>query len=163
MRRYEDRDFPARDLAAMPAERAAAQPWLIAGQLLFAPFAPRDGGPSAGEAEAIQAMGMRLDHDRRAGLLPDSVAYWFSPIDGRTTALTTTQAWLRLKVMQHVVVDMKLLQALGRVIPLTLLPQPAEPGYGARTVRRAAPAALIPARRPKARLCVAPSNAACMS
>jgi hypothetical protein len=30
-------------------------------------------------------------------------------------------------VMQHVVVDMKLLQALGRVIPMTLIPQPPEP------------------------------------
>jgi hypothetical protein len=146
--------------AAMPADRVATQPWLVAGALLFAPFGIRDGGPAAGEAEAIQAMGVRLERDRRAGLLPDCTAYWFGPIDGRTTPLTTTQAWLRLKVMQHVVVDMRLLQAMGRVVPLTLLPQPPEPGYGARAVRRAAPAAIPPSRRPKARLCASPGNAA---
>jgi hypothetical protein len=132
----------------MPADRAAAQPWLIAGRLLFAPFAPRDGGPTTGEAEAIEAMGIRLQQDRTAGLLPDCVAYWFSPINGRTTPLTANQAWLRARVMQNVVVDLRLLEAMGRVVPLTLL-IPAAPGYGARAVRRAAPAALIPTRRPK--------------
>jgi hypothetical protein len=120
----------------MPADRAAQQPWLIAGRLLFAPFAPRDGGPTTGEAEAIQAMGVRLERDRRAGLLPDCVAYWFSPIDGRTTPLTAGQAWLRLKVMQQVVVDMKLMQAMGRVVPLTLL-SPTVPGRHRVLTRRA--------------------------
>jgi hypothetical protein len=54
------RAFPAtswsdRSRAAMPPDRVAAQPWLIAGRLLFAPFAPRDGGLTAHEAEAIEA------------------------------------------------------------------------------------------------------------
>jgi hypothetical protein len=148
---YQFQTFPDRSKAPLPANRVAAQPWLVAGRLLFAPFSPRDGGPTDGEAEAIQAMGERLDRDRRASVLPDSVAFWFSPADGRTTPLTAGQAWLRVKVMQHVVVDMKLLLALGRVIPMTLLPPPAEPGYEARVVRRAAPAALKPTkRRPKA-------------
>jgi hypothetical protein len=93
-------------------------------------------------------MGKRLEQDRLAGLLPDSVAYWFSPIDGRATPLTANQAWLRSRVMRSVVVDLRLLEAMGRVVPLTLL-IPAAPGYGARAVRRAAPAALIPTRRPK--------------
>jgi hypothetical protein len=120
MRAFPDSSFSDRSRAPMPADRAAAQPWLVAGQLLFAPFAPRDGGPTGEEVDAIQAMGERLDRDRRAGLLPDSVAYWFGPIDGRTTPLTVGQAWLRLKVMQHVVVDMKLMQAMGRVISADL-------------------------------------------
>jgi hypothetical protein len=139
LRRYEDRDFPARDLAVMPAARAALLPWLIAGRLLFAPFAPRDGGPTAGEAEAIEAieaMGERLDRDRRAGLLPDSVAFWLSPVDGRITPLTASQAWLRIRVLQHVVVDMRLLQAMGRVVPLTLL-SPTVPGRHRVLTRRA--------------------------
>lgn len=141
-------DTSDRSKAPMPADRAAQQPWLIAGRLLFAPFAPRDAGLTARETEAIEAMGIRLERDRRAGLLPDSVAFWFSPLDGRCTSLTAGQAWLRLKVLQHVVVDMRLLQAMGRVVPLTLL-IPAAPGYGARAVRRASPAALISTRRPK--------------
>jgi hypothetical protein len=65
-------DTSDRSKAPMPADRAAQQPWLVAGALLFAPFASRDGGPSAGEADAIQAMGKRLERDRRAGLLPNS-------------------------------------------------------------------------------------------
>jgi hypothetical protein len=161
MRAFPDTSWSDRSRAPMPPDRVAAQPWLIAGKLLFAPFAPRDGGPTAGEAEAIEAMGLRLERDRRAGLLPDSVAFWFSPGDGRTTPLTATQAWLRLKVMQHVVVDLNLLRALGRVIPMTLLPQPTVAGYGARDVRRAAPAALKSTRRrPKAGLQVARGNVA---
>jgi hypothetical protein len=52
-----------------------AQPWLIAGRLLVTPFASRDGGLTIREAEAIEAMGLRLERDRRAGLLPDSVAF----------------------------------------------------------------------------------------
>jgi hypothetical protein len=144
MHAFPDTSWSDRSKAPMPADRAAQQPWLIAGRLLFAPFAPRDAGLTARETEAIEAMAIRLQHDRRAGLLPNSTAFWFSPIDGRTTPLTANQAWLRLKVLQHVVVDMKLLQALGRVIPMTLLPQPTEPGYGARAVRRAAPAVIPP-------------------
>jgi hypothetical protein len=111
-----------RSNAPTPADRAAAQPWLIAGRLLFAPFPPRDCGLTAYEAEAIEQMGLRLERARRAGLLPDSVAFWFSPIDGRTTPLTASQAWLRSRVMQNVVVDLRLLEAMGRVVPLTLLP-----------------------------------------
>jgi hypothetical protein len=120
----------------MPADRAAQQPWLVAGALLFAPFAPRDGGPSAGEADAIQAMGKRLERDRRAGLLPNSTAFWFSPIDGRATPLTANQAWLRSRVMQNVVVDLRLLEAMGRVVPLTLL-NPTVPGHHRVLTRRA--------------------------
>jgi hypothetical protein len=120
----------------MPAERAAAQSWLIAGRLLFAPFAPRDAGLTARETEAIEAMGIRLERDRRAGLLPDSVAFWFSPLDGRCTSLTAGQAWLRSRVIQSVVVDMRLLQAMGRVVPLTLL-NPAAPGRHRVLARRA--------------------------
>jgi hypothetical protein len=93
-------------------------------------------------------MGKRLEQDRLAGLLPDSVAYWFSPIDGRATPLTANQAWLRSRVMRSVVVDLRLLEAMGRVVPLTLL-IPVESGYGARAVRRAAPAVIPPTRRPK--------------
>jgi hypothetical protein len=141
-------DTSDRSKAPMPADRAAQQPWLVAGALLFAPFAPRDGGPSAGEADALQTMGKRLERDRRAGLLPDSVAFWLSPVDGRTTPLTADVGWLRSRVTQNVVVDLRLLEVMGRVVPLTLL-IPAAPGYGARAVRRAAPAALIPTRRPK--------------
>jgi hypothetical protein len=150
MRAFPDSSFSDRSRAPMPADRAAAQPWLVAGQLLFAPFAPRDGGPTGEEVDAIQAMGERLDRDRRAGLLPDSVAYWFCPIDGRTTPLTVGQAWLRLKVMQHVVVDMKLMQAMGRLYPLTLM-APTEPGRHRVLTRRAPAAPDMPAskaRRP---------------
>jgi hypothetical protein len=43
--------------------------------------------------------------------------------------------WLKVRVMQHVVVDLRLLEAMGRIIPLTLL-QPTVSGYGARAVRR---------------------------
>jgi hypothetical protein len=111
LRRYLDQNFPARHHTPMPAGRAARQPWLVAGRLLFAPFSPRDGGLTAREAEAIQQMGIRLERDRRAGLLPDSFAFWFSPIDGRTTPLTASQAWLRSRVMQNVVVDLGLLRS----------------------------------------------------
>jgi len=159
LRAYQFQSFPDRAKAPLPPERVAAQPWLVAGRLLFAPFPPRDGGPTADEVDAIQAMAERLDGDRRDGLLPDSTAFWFSPIDGRATPLTANQAWLRLKVMRHVVVDMNLLRTLGRAIPMTLLPQPTE-GYGARVVRRAAPAALKPRRPSKARSHVAAGNAA---
>jgi hypothetical protein len=110
----------------MPAERAETQPWLVAGRLLFAPFPPRDGGLTTGEEEAIQAMGERLERDRRAGRLPDCTAFWFNPADGQCTPLAASQAWLRSKVMRHAVVDWKLLQAMGRVVPLTLLPPPAD-------------------------------------
>jgi len=138
MRLYDD----PRHLAAMPAERVAVQSWLIAGRLLFAPFAPRDDGLAAHEAEAIEAMGLRLQRDRRAGLLPDCVAFWLRPSDGRTTPLTTNQAWLRSRVMQSVVVDLGLLEAMGRVVPLTLLPAtvsyaPRVPGRTREPVRRA--------------------------
>jgi hypothetical protein len=43
----------------MPADRVAAQP-VVAGRLLFAPFAPRDAGLTSHEAAAIEAMGKRL-------------------------------------------------------------------------------------------------------
>lgn len=141
-------DTSDRSKAPMPADRVAAQPWLVAGRLLFAPFAPRDAGLTARETEAIEAMGIRLERDRRAGLLPDSVAFWFSPLDGRATPLTADGGWLRSRATQNVVVDLRLLEVMGRAVPLTLL-IPAAPGYGARAVRRAAPAALIPTRRPK--------------
>jgi hypothetical protein len=96
---------------------------------------PRDGGLTAHEAEAIEAMGKRLQRDRAAGgLLPGSVAFWFSPIDGQTTPVTVNQAWLRVRVLQHAVVDLGLLEAMGRVIPLTLL-QPTVSGYGPQTRR----------------------------
>jgi hypothetical protein len=147
-RTYADQNFPARHHTAMPADRLDGIPWLIAGRLLFAPFAPRDTGLTAQEADAIEAMGKRLERDRQAGLLPDSVAYWFAPIDGHTTPLTADVGWLRSRVMQNVVVDLRLLEVMGRVVPLTLL-IPTEQGYGARAVRRAAPAALKPTRRPK--------------
>jgi hypothetical protein len=94
-------------------------------------------------------MGERLGRDRRAGLLPDSVAYWFS-IDGRATPLTAGQAWLRLKVMQHVVVDMKLMQAMGRVVPLTLL-APIEPDRHRVLTRRAATAPDVPISKARRR------------
>ena len=38
-------------------------------------------------------------------------------------------------------VDLRLVETMGRVVALTLL-TPTEPGYGARVVRRAAPAAI---------------------
>lgn len=136
MRPYPDTSLSDRSNAAMPAARAAQQPWLIAGRLLFAPFAPRDGGLTPEEAAAIKAMGLRLERDRRAGLLPDCTAFWLSPIDGRTTPLTASQAWLRVKVLQHVVVDLRLLEAMGRVVPLTLL-SPTEPGRHRVLTRRA--------------------------
>jgi hypothetical protein len=139
LRAYQFQSFPDRAKAPLPADRVAALPWLIAGRLLFAPFPPRDGGPTADEADAIQAMGERLDRNRRAGLLPDGVAFWFSPIDGRATPLSAGQAWLRLKVMQQVVVDIKLMQAMGRVVPLILL-APIEPGRHRVLTRRAATA-----------------------
>jgi hypothetical protein len=119
----------------MPADRVAAQPWLIAGRLLFAPFPPRDGGLTAHQAEAIEAMGKRLQRDRRDGLLPGTTAFWFSPIDGQTAPVTVNPTWLKVRVMQHVVVDLGLLEAMGRVIPLTLL-QPTVSGYAVRAVRR---------------------------
>jgi len=148
-----------RSKAAMPADRVAALPWLIAGRLLFAPVAPRDGGLTTHETEAIEAMGVRLERDRHAGLLPASVTDWFSPSDGRTTPLSTSQAWLRARVMQYVCVDLNLWR-VGRPIQMTLLQPPTE-GYGARAVRRAAPAVIPPTRRPKqARLHVAAGNAA---
>ena len=46
--------------AAMPADRVAAQPWLI--PLLFAPFAPRDGGPTAGEWRSGSAHSTARSH-----------------------------------------------------------------------------------------------------
>lgn len=159
MRPYPDTSWSDRSNAAMPADRAAQQPWLVAGRLLFAPFPPRDAGLTTQEAEAIEAMGKRIERDRQAGLLPDSVAYWFAPIDGRTTPLTADIGWLRSKVMQNVVVDLRLLEAMGRVVPLTLL-IPTEQGYGARAVRRAAPAAIPSRRPPKARAYAASGNAA---
>jgi hypothetical protein len=134
MRAFPDSSWSDRSKAPMPADRVAAQPWLIAGRLLFAPFPPRDGGLTAREAEAIEAMGLRLQRDRHAGLLPGSVAFWFGPIDGQTTPLKVNQAWLRVRVLQHVVVDLGLLEAMGRVVPLTLL-QPTVSGYGPRTHR----------------------------
>jgi hypothetical protein len=128
MRAFPDSSWSDGSKVPMPADRVAAQPWLIAGRLLFAPFPPRDGGLTARQAEAIEAMGMRLQRDRRAGLLPDSTAFWFGPIDGQTTSLTANQARSRVKVLQHVVVDLGLLEAMGRAIPLTLL-QPKVSGY----------------------------------
>jgi hypothetical protein len=56
----------------------------------------------------------------------------FRPIDGQTAPVTVNPTWLKVRVLQHVVVDLQLLEAMGRVIPLTLL----QPGYGARAVRR---------------------------
>jgi hypothetical protein len=121
MRRYEDRDFPARDLAAMPADRQAQLPWLIAGRMLVTPFAPQDGGLTPHQATAIEEMGVRLERDRRAGLLPDCTAFWLNPIDGTATPLAAPGAWLRVTALQHVVIDLHLLQAMGRVVPVTLL------------------------------------------
>jgi hypothetical protein len=126
----------------MPADRAATRPWLIAGRLLIAPFAPRDSGLTAGEVEAIEAMGHRLERDHRAGMLPDCVAFWLSPIDGRATPLTATGAWLQITALQHVVVDLHLLRAMGRFVPVTLLarrippaPVPIPPAIRGRPTR----------------------------
>jgi hypothetical protein len=55
MRPYPDTSLSDRSNAPMPADPAAQQPWLIAGQLLFAPFAPRDTGLTVRETEAIEA------------------------------------------------------------------------------------------------------------
>jgi hypothetical protein len=51
------------------------------------------------------------------------------PLDGQVTSLTANQAWLRARVMQHVVVNLRLMETMGRVVALTLL-TPAEPSYG---------------------------------
>jgi hypothetical protein len=127
LRRYEDRDFPARDLAAMPADRLDQIPWLVCGAFLVSPFAARAGGLTAREAEAIEEMGMRLERDGRAGLLPaDCACFWFSP-DGRCTSLTPAQGWLRLKALQHITVDRHLLEVMHRVEPVTVLARRVEP------------------------------------
>jgi hypothetical protein len=139
MRSYLDMDFPARHHSPLPADRVNAQPWLIAGRLLIAPFAPRNGGLTAREVEAIEAMGHRLGRDRCAGLLPDCVAFWYSPSDGVATPLTATGAWLRVTALQHVVIDLHLLQAMQRVVPVTLLLKPPVSGR--------VPARRVPAKR----------------
>jgi hypothetical protein len=145
MRAFPDSSWSDRSKAPMPADRVAAQPWLIAGRLLFAPFPNRDTGPTSREIEAIEAMATRLQRDRHAGLLPDSTAFWFSPIDGRTTPLTANQVWLRARVMQHVVVDLRLIEAMGRIVPLTLLPPPPELVRRVPKARRAAIEAVVAA------------------
>ena len=95
-------------------------------------------------------MGIRLERDRRAGLLPDSVAFWFNPIDGRTTPLAANRAWLLLRVAQHVVVDLDLMRAMGRAVPLTLVP-PVEAGQHRVLTRRAPKAAAVMPSRSKAK------------
>jgi hypothetical protein len=130
MRPYSDTALADRSNAPMPAARAAAQPWLIAGRLLLAPFPPRSGGLTAREAEAIEEMGARIDRDGRAGLLPDSTAFWFNPIDGAATPLAASGAWIRCTARQHVVVDLHLLHAMGRVVPITLLLRRPTPDLG---------------------------------
>ena len=60
---------------------------------------------------------------------------WFSPLDGRYTPVPLLQAWLRLKVQQHTAVDLRLLEAMGRVVPVQLLARPMS--RGATTRRRA--------------------------
>jgi hypothetical protein len=54
LRAYQFQSFPDRAKAPLPADRVAAQPWLIAGRLLFAPFASRDTGPTALETEGAR-------------------------------------------------------------------------------------------------------------
>jgi hypothetical protein len=86
-----------------------------------------NGALTVREAEAIEQMGIRLERDGRAGLLPaDSIAFWFSP-DGRCTSLTPGQAWLRLKALQYVVIDRHLLQVIHRGVPVTLLARRTSP------------------------------------
>jgi hypothetical protein len=130
MRPYPDTSLSDRSNAPMPVDRAAAQPWLVAGRLLLAPFPPRTGGLTHHEAAAIEEMGARLERDRRDGLLPDCAAFWLS-YDGRTTPVTATRAWLQITALQHTVIDLDLLRTLGRAIPVTLI------------VRRTSPA-LVP-------------------
>jgi hypothetical protein len=124
-------------------------PWLIAGRLLMAPFAPRDGGLTAREAEAIEEMGIRLERDRRAGRLPDCTAFWLNPTDGTATPLAAPGAWLRVTALQHVVIDLHLLQAMGRVVPVTVLarrippaPMPVPPAVRGRPRKAHAPAGI---------------------
>jgi hypothetical protein len=121
MRQYPDSSLLDRSNAPMPAERAAAQPWLIAGRLLLAPFPPRKDGLTPREAAAIEEMGARIERDRRAGLLPDCTAFWLNPVDGAATPLAASGAWLCVTALQHVVIDLHLLHAMGRVVPVTLL------------------------------------------
>jgi hypothetical protein len=127
-RAYDDLQFPPRHRAKMPQDRLDQIPWLICGTFLVTPFAGRgDGALTVREAEAIEQMGIRLERDGRAGLLPaDSIAFWFSP-DGRCTSLTPGQAWLRLKALQYVVIDRHLLQVMHRVVPVTLLARRTSP------------------------------------
>jgi hypothetical protein len=123
-----------RSKAPMPADRAAAQPWMVAGRLLMSPFTPREGALTDIEAAAILVVGERLASARRAGRLPACPVFWFNAADGRCTPLILVQAWLRVRVQQHVVVDLRVLEAIGRVVPVQLLVKPDVP-RGATTRR----------------------------
>jgi hypothetical protein len=48
--------------------------------------------------------------------------------------LSAPGAWLRVTALQHVVIDLHLLQAMQRVVPVTLLPKP--PVSGRALTRR---------------------------
>jgi hypothetical protein len=80
LRPYLDQNFPARHRSPLPPDRVAAQPWLVCGALLVSPFPsrPGDGVLSQQETEAIAEMGVRLEHDRAAGRLPDCTTFWFN-------------------------------------------------------------------------------------
>jgi hypothetical protein len=139
----------------MPQDRLDQIPWLVCGRMLLTPLAPREGGLLAHEAVAIEQMGRRLEHDRHAGLLPDCTAFWCNPVDGAATPLAAPGAWLRVTALQHVVVDLHLLQAMGRVVPVTLLARRLDPaplpvpaatqGRPTKAQALAAAAALLPA------------------
>jgi hypothetical protein len=133
---HQFQEFPARHKAPLPADRLAAIAWWVGGTWLGTPFAQREGDLTTAETEAIQEMRVRLEGDGSAGLLPASGAFWFNPADGRTQPLSATRAWLRVRIAQYIVVDRRLLEAMGRPVPVTLLPLPSAkrragvPGFG---------------------------------
>jgi hypothetical protein len=98
--------FPPRWLAPMPADRAQAIPWLVAGDLLVTPWPARRGGLSDAEADAVRAVREHLVLAERDGRLPASDAVWIDARDGRCTPLTiTSEAWLRGKMARHVTIS----------------------------------------------------------
>ncbi len=98
-RSYLDQDFPARHRAEMPPARVAQIPWLLVDGILITPFAVREGGPTAGETDAIRAMQRRLKRSR--------VAVWINPHDGRLTSQEIASDVLAAKAAAHVTVRLR--------------------------------------------------------
>ena len=97
-----EQDYHAtpRDRAAMPDERLAQMSWLLVdGCVLISPFKRRKGGPTVGEALAIQQMQQRLKLSR--------LAIWIDPRDGRQTPQEIASGVLAAKARANTTVRLR--------------------------------------------------------